>query len=188
MMVDYKNAFSTEEKIFELLKRSTRLAKYKLELHVTDKFGVDIEATAPGYEEFAIEIESTQGSKWPTSAPYPTTWKKFSVPTRKKKFYVRHPISLFVKVNRDLTRAVVIPMSYVCSSEIEGYRNQTDNHFDCNSFYVIFDSEHPALCFCKIEKLATVVDEHFKHMSQLKRVNAKYTDMRPELGQKTKKE
>ena len=183
-MVDYKNAFSTEEKIFELLKRSKRLTKYKLELHATDKFGVDIEAMAPGYEEFAIEIESTQGSKWPSDAPYPTTWRKFSVPTRKKKFFDKHPMALFVKVNRDLTRAVVVPMAYVCSFDAEPYKNQTDNHFDCNEFFVTYDSEHPALCFCKIDKLAIVVDEHFKHMVQLKRINAKHTDQRPSFGQK----
>ena len=120
-MVDYKEAFSAEEKIYEILKRSKRLAKYKLELHRDDQYGIDVEATAPGYEEFAVEIESTQGSKWPTTAPYPVTWKKFSVPVRKKKFYDRHPMSLFVKVNRELTRAVVIPMVYVVASDTEGF-------------------------------------------------------------------
>ena len=185
-MVDYRDAFSAEEKIFELLKRSKRLTKYKLELHRDDKFGIDIQATAAGYEEFAIELESTQGSKWPTDAPYPVTWKKFSVPTRKKKFYTRHPMSLFVKVNRDITRAVVVPMAYVCAADTENYRNQTDNHFNCNDFYVIFDPEHPALCFCKIDRLATVIDEQFKHMATMKRVNAKYTDARPIFGPKPK--
>ena len=95
-------------------------------------------------------------------------------------------MSLFVKVNRDFTRAVVIPMVYVVASDIDNYRNQTDNHFDCNDFYLIFDSEHPALCFCKIEKLAAVIDEHFQHMIQMKKVNAKYTDMRPKFGPKPK--
>lgn len=185
-MIDYKNAFSAEKKIFDLIKRSKRLTKYKLELHATDKFGIDIEAIAPGYEEFAIELESTQGSKWPSDAPYPTTWRKFSVPTRKRKFFMRHPLSLFVKVNRELTRAISIPMSFVCSADIQNYHNQTDNHFDCNDFYVIFDPKHPALCFCKIDKLATVIDEQFIIMAAMKRINAKYTDMRPTFGPKPK--
>jgi len=179
-MVDYQNAFSIEEKVNNLLKSSKKLKKYKLELHHSDKFGVDVVATAPGYEDFAIEIESTQGSKWPTSAPYPTTWKKgFSVPARKHKFFKRHPMSLFVKVNRNMTRAAVIPMCYVFSSGQDQYKNQTDNHFTCNDFYLITNAEHPALCFCRIEDLPSVVDEHFKHMAQMKRVNAKYTDKRP---------
>jgi hypothetical protein len=185
-LVDYHNAFTTEEKVFELLKRSKRLTKYKLELHHDNQYGVDVVATASGYEEFAIEIESTQGSKWPSDAPYPTTWKKFSVPIRKKKFYDEYPMSLFVKVNRDLTRAVVVPMAYICSADVEGYRNQTDNHFDCNDFYIVRDSEHPALCFCKIEKLSIMIDEHFQHMVKFKKVNAKYTDIRPSFGRKIK--
>jgi hypothetical protein len=185
-LVDYKNAFSAEKKIFDLLDRSTRLSKYELKLHHDDIYGIDVEATAPGYEEFAVEIESTQGSKWPTEAPYPVTWKKFSVPVRKKKFYDRHPMSLFVKVNRELTRAVVIPMVYVVAAGTENYKNQTDNHFTCNDFYVIFDPEHPALCFCKIEKLATVIDEQFQHLIKMKKANAKYTDMRPKFGPKPK--
>ncbi len=173
-----------------LLQESRKLKKYKLSLHEHDKYGVDVEATAAGYEGFAIEIESTQGSKWPSSEPYPSTWKKgFSVPARKHKFFLRHPMSLFVKVNRDMTRAAVIPMSYVFSSEQDGYKNQTSSHFTCNDFYLITDSEHPALCFCEIDNLANVVDEHFKHMVQLKRANAKYTDKRPTFGsKKTKKE
>ncbi len=185
-MVDYKNAWSAEEKVIELIQGSKKLKKYKLALHRDDKYGVDIESKAAGYEDFAIEIESTQGSKWPSSAPYPVTWKKFSVPARKKKFFERHPMSLFVKVNRELSRAVVIPMSYVFASEKEGYKNQTDSHFTCNEFYVIYDPDHPALCFCDIDKLPDVIDEHFKHMTQMKRVNVKYTDMRPKFGAKKK--
>lgn len=182
-MVDYSNAFAVEEKIMVILNNSKKLIKYKLILHHNDKFGVDVVATTVGYEEFAIEIESTQGSKWPTSAPYPTTWKKgFSVPARKKKFFERHPMSLFVKVNREMTRAAVIPMSYIFSAEsVQKYRNQTDNHFTCNDFYLITNAEHPALCFCRIEDLPNVVDEHFKHMLQMKRINAKYTDARPKF-------
>ena len=167
-MVDYKNAFALEEKIIHLLQKNSKLKKYKLVLHDHDKYGVDIEATAAGYEGFAIEVESTEGSKWPPTEPYPTTWKKgFSVPARKHKFFIRHPMSLFVKVNRDVTRAAVIPMSYVFSAEQDGYENQTSSSFKCNEFYLITDPEHPALCFCKIKDLADVVDEHFKHMAQL---------------------
>lgn len=183
-MVDYKNAFGTEKKVFELLQSNKKLSKYKLKLHVDDQYGIDVQATAPGYEDFAIEIESTQGSKWPAGAPYPTTWKKFSVPIRKKKFFDRHPMSLFVKVNQGVTDAVVIPMSYVCSFDKEPYANQTDNHFNCNEFFVTYDPEHPALCFCTIENLATVIDEHFKHMAQFKRINAKFTAKRPTFGLK----
>ncbi len=184
-MVDYKNAFSTEEKVIALLQKSSKLKKYKLSLHESDKYGVDVEATAPGYEGFAIEIESTQGSKWPTSEPYPPTWKKgFSVPARKHKFFVRHPMSLFVKVNKEMTRAVVVPMSYVFSSEQDGYKNQNSDSFTCNDFYLITDPEHPAVCYCPIEDLADVVSEHFKHMAQLKRVNLKFTDKRPKFGSK----
>jgi hypothetical protein len=189
-MVDYKNAFSTEEKVMDLLQKSSKLRKYKLALHDQDKYGVDVEATAPGYEGFAIEIESTQGSKWPSTEPYPPTWKKgFSVPSRKHKFFVRHPMSLFVKVNREMTRAAVVPMAYVFSSEKDEYKNQTSGHFTCNDFYLITDPDHPAVCYCKIDKLADVIDEHFKYMTQLKRVNVKHTDKRPKFGaRRTKKE
>jgi len=69
---------------------------------------------------------------------------------------------------------------------LEGYSNENDGHFTCNDFYVIFDANHPALCFCKIENLSSVIDEHFQHMIKLKRANAKYTDMRPEFANKPK--
>ncbi len=185
-MVDQRNAMKTEEALMGLIKRSRKLSKYKLELHHNDRYGIDIEATAVGFEEFAIEVESTQGTKWPKDAPWPVNWRKFSVPARKKKFFERHPMSLFVKVNADMTRAAVIPMSYVCSAELEGYSNENDGHFNCNDFYVIFDANHPALCFCKIENLTSVIDEHFQHMIKLKRANAKYTDKRPEFATKRK--
>jgi hypothetical protein len=189
-MVDYQNAFTLEGKLINFLKHDKKLNKYKLILHHNDKFGVDIVATAPGYEEFAIEIESTQGDKWPADAPYPTTWKKgFQVPSRKKKFFDSYPMCLFVKVNRNMTRAAVISMSYVFSSEVvRDFRNSEDSHFTNNDFYRITNAEHPALCFCKVEDLPAVIDEHFKHMSQLKRVNAKYTDMRPKFKAPNKKE
>lgn len=187
-MVDHKNAVQTEEELMKLIKRSRKLSKYKLVLHESDQYGIDIEATAPGYEEFAIEVESTQGTKWPKDAPWPTTWKKFSVPARKKKFFERHPMSLFVKVNADMTRAAVIPMSYVFSSDLDSYKNENDGHFRCNDFYIITDPDYPALCFCKIDNLTSVIDEHFQHMIKLKRANAKYTDKRPQFGKKKEKE
>jgi hypothetical protein len=187
-LVDYKNAFSTEEKVIKLLQESPKLKKYKLSLHDSDQYGVDVEAMGVGYEGFAIEIESTQGSKWPTSEPYPPTWKKgFSVPARKHKFFVRHPMSLFVKVNKEMTRAVVVPMAYVFASEQDEYKNQTSSHFKCNDFYLIKDPEHPAICYCKIADLPEVVSEHFKHMVQMKRANIKFTDKRPKFGSKVKR-
>ena len=187
-MVDQKNAMKIEVEIMKLIKRSRKLNKYKLSLHERDQYGIDIESTAKGLEEFAIEIESTQGNKWPSDAPYPTIWKKgFTVPARKKKFFDKHPMSLFVKVNADMTRAAVIPMSYVFSSELDSYKNENDGHFSCNDFFVIRDGEHPALCFCKIENLTSVIDEHFQHMIKLKKINAKYTDKRPQFI-KNKKE
>ncbi len=186
-MVDHKNAKTTEEVLMKIIDRSDKLNKYKLVLHYTNQYGVDIEATAPGYEEFAIEVESTQGSKWPKSAPYPVTWTKFSVPARKKKFFHRHPMSLFVKLNADMTRAAVAPMSYIFSAELEGYSNENDSQFNCNSFYVIRDGNYPALCFCKISDLPAVIDEHFQHMIKLKRINAKYTDKRPDFKNKQNK-
>jgi hypothetical protein len=97
-------------------------------------------------------------------------------------------MSLFVKVNREMTRAAVIPMSYVFSSATDEYENQTSGHFTCNDFYLITDAKHPALCFCKIEDLPDVVEAHFKHMSELKRVNTRFTDKRPDFISGTKKE
>lgn len=187
-MVDQHNATRTEEYLIGLIKRSRKLNKYKFQLHKDDRYGIDIEATASGFEECAIELESTQGTKWPEDAPWPLNWKKFSVPARKKKFFTRYPLSLFVKVNADITRAAVIPMSYVCSAELEGYSNENDSHFTCNEFFVIFDAHHPALCFCKIKNLASVIDEHFEHMIKLKEINKKYTDKRPHFVTKRHKE
>lgn len=188
-MVDYKAAFSAETKIMDLLKTNKKLDKYKLSLHHTDRYNVDVVATAAGYKGFAIEIESTESGKWASEEPFPMTWKKgVSVPTRKKKFFDEHPMSLYVKVNHSFTRALVVPMSYIFSSNTEGYKNSADSHYKNNEFYLITDAEHPALCFCSIEDLPTVVDEHFSHMTQLKRVNAKYTDMRPTFAVKKEKE
>lgn len=186
-MIDNRAAFKIEKQVFELLKRSKRLSKYKLELHYESKYGIDVQVTAPGYEEFGIEIESTRPGKWPTDAPYPTGWRWFSVPTRKKKFFEERPMSVYIKVNHDMTRAAVIPLSYVIASDTKGYRNEVDNQFECNDFYVMFDPEHPALCFCKIEKLAIVVDEQLQQLVKMKKSNAKYTDMRPKFGPKPKK-
>jgi len=189
-MVDTKHAFTVEEKVMDMLSRSKKLDKYKLVLHHIDKYGIDIVATAPGYEEFGIEIESTPSKdKWSSEEPYIATWKKgFSVPTRKKKYFDSHPLSLFIKVNAGLTRAAVVPMAFIVSTLSEAYDNEVSKQFSNNEFFVISDANHPAICYCKYEDLPSVVEEHFAHMVQLKRVNAKYTDMRPKFEVKIKKE
>lgn len=188
-MVDYKTAFSLERKVIDLLAEHEKLKKYKFILHPVSKFDVDIIATAPGYEEFAIEVEGTEKDKWPSDAPYPVAWKKgFSVATRKKKFYCKYPMSLFIKLNPDFTRAALVPMSYIFSQDMEEYENDSSKHFTCNEFYLIVNADHSALCFTKVEDLADVVSAHFKHMVDLKRVNAKYTDMRPIFSKVKRKE
>jgi len=188
-LVDYKAAFSLEKKVIELLTEHEKLKRYKFVLHPNTKFDIDILATAPGYEEFAIEVEGTEKGKWPADAPYPLSWKNgFSVPTRKKKFYDKYPLSVFVKLNPDFTRAALAPMSYVFSQGIEEYDNDSSKHFTCNEFYLIVSPEHPALCFTKVDNLAEVVSTHFKYLSELKRVNAKYTDMRPVFPKAKRKE
>ena len=50
-LIDYANAWSTERKVIELLQGNKKLKKYKLELHHSDEFGVDIEACGKGYED-----------------------------------------------------------------------------------------------------------------------------------------
>ena len=189
-MVDYKSAFSAEAKVVSILADNKKLNKYKLALHPESKFDIDIIAKSPGYEEFGIEVESTERDKWAAEEPFPMNWKKgVSVPARKHKFYKKYPMSLFVKVNHTFTRALVVPMSYVfAAGDPEEYKNSTDGHFRRNDFYIIDRADHPALCFCKMEDLPVVVDEHFSHMAQLKRVNAKYTDIRPIFGIKKEKE
>lgn len=189
-MVDYKSAFSAEDKVVRILAQHKKLNKYKLELHPDTKFDIDIVAKATGYEEFGIEVESTESGKWTAEEPFPMNWKKgVSVPARKYKFYKKYPLSLFVKVNHTFTRALVVPMSFIFSAgDPEEYRNSTDSHYRRNDFYIIDNAEHPALCFCKVEDLPVVVDEHFSYMTQLKRINAKYTDVRPTFVVKKEKE
>jgi hypothetical protein len=102
-MVDHKNAFALEEKLFKLLKDHPKCKKYKLSLHEDDIYGIDIVATAKRYAGFAIELESTQGTKWSKTDPYPTNWKKgYSVPARKKKFFEFLIIKIIFKLYRVL--------------------------------------------------------------------------------------
>jgi hypothetical protein len=186
-LVDYELAKETEDRIFEIIERSKKLAKYKLKLHHLNKFGIDIEATAPGYEEFGIEVESTGGHQsWSSDVPYVTNWTSFSVPIRKQKFYKTHPMSLFVKVNPTITRVGVVPLVYAIAADAAEYDNIEDRNIDCNTFYGIRDSEHPSLCFCKLEDVADVIAEQFNCLVKMKRSNAKYTDMRPNFGTKSK--
>jgi hypothetical protein len=181
-MVDHKNAFDIERKLFALLKNHPKCKKYMLSLHEDDIYGIDIIATAKNYEGFAIEVESTQhNSKWPTSEPYPPSWNWFSVPRRKQKFFVTHPMSIFVKVNADVTRAVIAPMSYICSADFEEYANENSHQMKRNDFFKLYDPEHPAVCYCPVEDIPEVVDAQFKAMHQMKKVNKKYTDKRPEF-------
>lgn len=182
-MVDHKNAFELEEKLFALLKDHPKCKKYKLSLHKDDIYGIDIVATAKRYEGFALELESTQGTKWSKTDPYPATWKKgYSVPARKKKFFETHPMSIFVKVNMDMTRAFVAPMSYICSSGESEYDNENAQHMRRNDFFIIQDPDHPATCCCPIGDLGDVVDAQFKAMYEMKKINEKYTDKRPDFN------
>ncbi len=182
-MVDHKNAFELEEKLFALLKDHPKCKKYKLSLHKDDIYGIDIVATAKRYEGFALELESTQGTKWSKTDPYPTTWKKgYSVPARKKKFFETHPMSIFVKVNMDMTRAFVAPMSYICSSGESEYDNENAQHMRRNDFFIIQDPDHPATCCCPIGDLGDVVDAQFKAMYEMKKINEQYTDKRPDFN------
>lgn len=182
MMVDHKNAFEIEKKIFALLSDHPKCKKYKLILHEDDIYGIDIVATAKGYEGFAIEVESTQhNSKWPASEPYPPNWNWFSVPRRKQKFFVTHPMSVFVKVNANVTRAAVAPMSYICSADYEEYENENSQQMSRNDFFKIYDPHHPAICYCALKEVPEVVDAQFKAMYQMKRTNVKFTDKWPEF-------
>ncbi len=184
-MVDHKNAFALEEKIFKLLKNHSKCKKYKLLLHKDDIYGIDIVATAKNYEGFAIELESTQGTKWAKNDPYPVSWKKgYSVPARKKKFFETHPLSLFVKMNMDMSRAFVAPMSYICSSGSSEYDNENAHHMKRNDFFIIQDPKHPATCCCPIGDLGNVIDAQFKAMYEMKKINEKYTDKRPAFNNK----
>ncbi len=182
VLVDHANAFALEKKLFKLLKDHPKCKKYKLALHENDIYGIDIVATAKRYRGFAIELESTQGSKWPSSAPWPTNWKKgYTVPARKKKFFETHPMSIFVKVNFDMTRALIVPMSFVCSAPCDEYDNENAAKMKRNDFFVIQDPNHPATCTCSIRDVGDVIDAQFKAMLDMKKINEKYTDKRPEF-------
>ena len=184
-MVDHENAYKTEREIFALLKDHPKCKKYKFSLHPVTKYGIDMVATAKQYEGLAVELESTQGLKWPSDAPYPITWKKgYSIPARKKKFFETHPLSIFVKVNGDKTRAFVAPMSYICSVDTSEYDNENAHHMKNNNFFMMQDPNHPATCCCPIGDLGDVVDAQLRAMQQMKKINEKYTDKRPEFNNK----
>lgn len=182
-MVDHKNAFALEKKLYALLKDHPKCKKYKFSLHEDDIYGIDIVATAKRYEGFAIELESTQGTKWPNDAPWPTNWKKgYSIPARKEKFFETHPMSIFVKVNMNMTRAFVVPMSYVCATSATEYDNENAHHMRRNDFFMIEDPNHPATCCCPIKDLGDVIDAQFKAMYEMKKTNEQFTDKRPEFN------
>jgi len=186
-MVDQRGANEAEKHIMRLLSLEKKLSKYKLVLHHGGPYGVDIEATAPGYEDFAIEIENTEGKKWGPRDPAPTSWKKgYSVPSRKKKFFQTHPFCIYIKVNDTLTRAMVIPMSFIFCEEEQTYDNSTSSHFSNNTFHVIPKSDHPAVGLCKIEDVPNLVSDYFQALTLLKRSVSKYTDQRPVFHNKEK--
>ena len=184
-MVDHTKAFEAEKILFKILKDHPKCKKYKLSLHEDDRFGIDIIATAKRYEGFAIELESTRGDKWSKEAPYPASWKSgYSVPARKKKFFEAYPLSIFVKANPAFTRVFVAPLSYVCSAGTEEYDNEIAHHMKRNDFFMIQDPNHPATCCCPIGDLGDVVDAQFRAMYEMKKINEKHTDKRPEFNNK----
>jgi len=178
-MIDTVHPVTTEHHIIRILQQDKRLSKYKLKLHAQSKYGIDIEATGSGYEDFGIEVESCNAS-WPLDTPYPKSWKSgFTVPTRKLKFYEKFPLSVFVKVNHSLTRAAVVPMSFVCAAEKTVMPSRTSSYFSSDEMFIIRNEQHPAICYCRIEDLPSVIDGLFKSMSQMKRSAVKYSDGRP---------
>jgi hypothetical protein len=190
-MVDNTEASKTEKDVFRVLAGAPALQKYKLLLHPEGPNGIDIVATAKGYSDFGIEIENTEEAKWTSDLPFPPNWVKgFSVLSRKKKFFVSHSMSLFVKVNYNTTRAVVIPMSYIFSGDLdkEPERNKFQNETGCNTFYRVFNPEHPAMCFCEIKDLPAVVEGYLQSLMQMKRTTEKFTKGRPNFRVKKEKE
>ena len=195
-MVDNTEASKTEKDVFAILDGAPALQKYKLILHPklegkkNDEEGIDIVATAKGYTDFGIEIENTEEKKWTSDLPFPPNWVNgFSVLTRKRKFFLSHTMSLFVKVNYDTTRAVVIPMSYIFSSDFdkEPERNKFQSETRCNTFYRVHDPEHPAMCFCDIKDLPAVVEGYLGALTQMKRTTEKFTKGRPNFRVKKEK-
>ena len=88
-MVNRVKALKVEQDIMRILNNSSKLKKYKLELHSDSPYGIDIQSTSDKYPGFAIEVESTE-QNWPEDAPYPPSWKNgFTVPSRKRKFSSR---------------------------------------------------------------------------------------------------
>lgn len=181
-MVNRTQAFRTEKEIMRILEHSGKLTKYGLVLHEESQYGIDIRATGKGYAGLAIEVESCE-QNWTAEHPYPPSWVKgFTVPTRKLKFFQENPLSIYVKVNSGITRAAVVPMAFVFSSEIINNGKSVAgsfSNFRCQEFYTIKDPDHPAIAYIRVEDLPSVIDGLFKHISGIRKLNAKYTDMRP---------
>lgn len=179
-MVDQRAAELAEKQIMRLLSLEKKLSKYKLQLHPFDQYGVDIVATAPGYEDFAIEIENHEGHNWGPEDPAPKSWKKgYSVPSRKRKYFKKHPFGVYIKVNTSLTRAFVIPMYFVFANEEQTYDNSKAKSFPNNTFNVIPEADHPGVACVRIEDVPNVVADYFHACSLFKRSVSKYTDKRP---------
>ena len=181
-MVNHTQATRAEAVVLQCLKDDKRCAKYGFVLHKDGPYGIDIQATQAGYEDLAIEVENTE-AECPADAPYPLTWKNgFTVPSRKYKFYESHPLAIYVKVNSGKTRAVVVPMAFVCSSSIfdnDKSANGAFSKFKCRDFFTITDPDHPGVAYIRMEDLPSVIDGLVKHLKGIRKLNAKYTDGRP---------
>jgi len=178
-MVNQTKASEIEKKVLQLLRSHEKLEKYDLGLHIVKNWGVDIEPQIDKYTGLAIEVENTE-TRWPEDAPYPPSWRKgFSVPSRKQKFYMSHPLSIYLKVNQNLSRAAVVPMAFVCGYKPEYNGNREEANFRDNNFYFITDPEHPAICYCSIEDMPKVVASQLEILCKLKNINHKYTGGRP---------
>lgn len=209
-MVDVRAAHQAEKKVFEILRDHPKLKKYKFELHYRDQKDVDIEATNTKYKGVAIEIENTEAA-WADDEPYPSAWKKgFSVPARKHKYYWGTPLSIYVKVNKNASRAIVGVLAFICGAKKEynatGWNSAYDGalleqlvaapqalnekqrkDLEKNTFFWIRDPEHPGICYCPIEKLGDVVAGQLDLLVRLKNLNEEHTDKRPSFTQEKKK-
>jgi hypothetical protein len=98
---------------------------------------------------FAILIESTPQKKWPSDAVMPLNWKRYpaSIPERKMPFFGAHPLSIFVKVNEEADRAVVVPMlAFSKNPPPADYENDMQHVMKCNSFRHLDDYEDVTYC------------------------------------------
>ena len=178
-MVNQTQAAAVEKKVLKLLRKCEKLEKYDFDLHLVNGYGIDIEPQADRYVGLAIEVENTE-THWPDDAPYPPSWRKgFTVPSRKQKFYISHPLSLYVKVNSNLTRAVVAPMAFICAHIPVHNNNREERNFKDNRFFMIKDPEHPAICYCSIEDLPKVVASQLDNLYRIGNTSKKFTGDRP---------